>query len=325
MTVEFKKLAGVDAVETATDAANVLIEEGGTIKRVPKTEVGGAGVSSWNDLTDKPFYEVEKEYKYDGVLEGKDTFVQGGTTFIKVSDDLPSIDSLKNGAIYYNGEKQYDVKYYSNNDTAFWDTMSACLIICYSTNITIGSSSISVPSTGVYLNDSGNYLKLTELKTIDEKFIPNVANGSGGGASSIQGTVIVSNTDKSKTLDDMFTYTVLEKLFNASIIRTRVEIDGMEYVQILNVDGLNPAGQDTWSGRLPIYRSILSSSEASITTYQLYFSIDFYSTTSRYELSMVNIKSSGTTVTSTPNPTNGSGKDMVTLLELEILETISNQ
>lgn len=43
MTVEFKKLAGVDTVETATDAANVLIEEGGTIKRVPKTDVGGSG------------------------------------------------------------------------------------------------------------------------------------------------------------------------------------------------------------------------------------------------------------------------------------------
>lgn len=45
MAVEFKKLAGVDIVETATDAANVLIEEGGTIKRVPKTEVGGSGGS----------------------------------------------------------------------------------------------------------------------------------------------------------------------------------------------------------------------------------------------------------------------------------------
>lgn len=43
MAVEFKKLAGVDIVETATDAANVLIEENGVIKRVPKTEVGGSG------------------------------------------------------------------------------------------------------------------------------------------------------------------------------------------------------------------------------------------------------------------------------------------
>ena len=45
MAVEFKKLAGVDTVETATDAANVLIEEDGVIKRVPKTEVGGSGGS----------------------------------------------------------------------------------------------------------------------------------------------------------------------------------------------------------------------------------------------------------------------------------------
>lgn len=45
MTVEFKKLAGVDTVGTATDAANVLIEENGVIKRVPKTEVGGSGGS----------------------------------------------------------------------------------------------------------------------------------------------------------------------------------------------------------------------------------------------------------------------------------------
>ena len=43
MAVEFKKLAGVDTVETATDAANVLIEEDGVIKRVPKTEVGASG------------------------------------------------------------------------------------------------------------------------------------------------------------------------------------------------------------------------------------------------------------------------------------------
>lgn len=41
--MEFKRLADVDVVETATDTANVLIEEDGSIKRVPKTEVGGAG------------------------------------------------------------------------------------------------------------------------------------------------------------------------------------------------------------------------------------------------------------------------------------------
>lgn len=44
--MEFKRLAEVTAAEEAGDAANVLIEEGGEIKRVPKTAVGGAGVSA---------------------------------------------------------------------------------------------------------------------------------------------------------------------------------------------------------------------------------------------------------------------------------------
>lgn len=41
--MEFKKLGEVTLVEEALDTANVLIEENGEIKRVPKTEVGGAG------------------------------------------------------------------------------------------------------------------------------------------------------------------------------------------------------------------------------------------------------------------------------------------
>lgn len=40
---EFKKLSEVDVLDTASDNATVLIEEGGDIKRVPKKEVGGAG------------------------------------------------------------------------------------------------------------------------------------------------------------------------------------------------------------------------------------------------------------------------------------------
>lgn len=39
--MEFKKLSDVTLVEEAVDTANVLIEENGEIKRVPKTEVGG--------------------------------------------------------------------------------------------------------------------------------------------------------------------------------------------------------------------------------------------------------------------------------------------
>ena len=41
--MEFKKLGEVTLVNEATDVANVLIEENGEVKRVPKTEVGGMG------------------------------------------------------------------------------------------------------------------------------------------------------------------------------------------------------------------------------------------------------------------------------------------
>lgn len=40
---EFKKLSEVDLLDTTSDNATVLVEEGGEIKRVPKSEVGGAG------------------------------------------------------------------------------------------------------------------------------------------------------------------------------------------------------------------------------------------------------------------------------------------
>lgn len=42
MAYNFKKLSDVEVVETPADAANVLIEENGVIKRAPKSEVGGS-------------------------------------------------------------------------------------------------------------------------------------------------------------------------------------------------------------------------------------------------------------------------------------------
>lgn len=41
MAYEFKRLSDVDFVENATDVANILIEDQGVIKRVPKATVGG--------------------------------------------------------------------------------------------------------------------------------------------------------------------------------------------------------------------------------------------------------------------------------------------
>ena len=61
--IEFKKLSAVDAVETVSETAHVLIEEDGVIKRAPKEEVGGGApkkelVYEWNFGLSDEVYEV---------------------------------------------------------------------------------------------------------------------------------------------------------------------------------------------------------------------------------------------------------------------------
>lgn len=57
---EFKKLSEVEQIKTASDNATVLIEEGGEIKRVPKKEVGGAGIAT----------AIIKDSNYDNAIAG---------------------------------------------------------------------------------------------------------------------------------------------------------------------------------------------------------------------------------------------------------------
>ena len=66
MAYEFKRLSEVEVVETAMDTANVLIEEDGVIKRVPKSEVGGSG-----DVT--VFYADNTYLYHDEALTNKVT------------------------------------------------------------------------------------------------------------------------------------------------------------------------------------------------------------------------------------------------------------
>lgn len=80
MALDFKKITEVTLQDTVTENTNVYIEENGEIKRVSASELGGAGVSSWNDLTDKPFGEEEgievlvEEQTISGFTLNRDTF-----------------------------------------------------------------------------------------------------------------------------------------------------------------------------------------------------------------------------------------------------------
>ena len=66
--MEFKRLGEVTLVEEAVDTANVLIEENGEIKRVPKTEVGGTGFPT----------AIIKDSGYDNALAGMQTMIAAG-------------------------------------------------------------------------------------------------------------------------------------------------------------------------------------------------------------------------------------------------------
>lgn len=70
----FKKLGEVTLAENASGSANVLIEESGEIKRVPKTEVGGGGVKT----------AIIKDSAYDAAL----SYITGET------DTMPDTSSV---------------------------------------------------------------------------------------------------------------------------------------------------------------------------------------------------------------------------------------
>ena len=73
--IEFKKLSAVDAVETVSETAHVLIEEDGVIKRAPKEEVGGKKeeydidiVAFYDNGNNTWDYQVNKMCTYDELV-----------------------------------------------------------------------------------------------------------------------------------------------------------------------------------------------------------------------------------------------------------------
>lgn len=114
MATVIKKISELDHMEELTSSSNVIIEENGEAKRFSaaslgkvktvngvepdengniEVEVGGSGggVSSWNDLTDRPFYEenVVLDIHWDGEIgdrEYVDLSGDGSQIMVHVSD-----------------------------------------------------------------------------------------------------------------------------------------------------------------------------------------------------------------------------------------------
>lgn len=124
---EFKKLADVEIVTEPAEAANILIEENGIIKKAPKTVIGGSSSSivvncKYNsDRPDDPVYESPvfdfNEVKTalmngaDAVLRAEDVFDDCGDIKIFYLDTVRSysigFQSLDNKSAILNDDNTF--------------------------------------------------------------------------------------------------------------------------------------------------------------------------------------------------------------------------
>lgn len=79
------------AFESNDDMVSAL--DSAITNKADRSELFGG---SWNDLTDKPFYEENNQttIEWDGSTDGRVTFVVSGRTYYKISDNTPTADDI---------------------------------------------------------------------------------------------------------------------------------------------------------------------------------------------------------------------------------------
>ena len=249
-------------------------------KYLPENTGGGSGgVSSWNDLTDKPFYETttgEDIITWDGNKTGLPNV--SGMFYLK-SSVVPTIEDLANGGtlVYQGGTETFTSDGISNiTDTLLMIKVgsNSRAVIATCDNAVAANGSI-IPDKGVYLLHSGastQYVssfaingfsfKETEIKTIDPKFLPPVGVSSWNdltdrpfGETTTYGDTLTwdGNTDGLSNAMDML-YKVSDQIFTldelngAKIIGADgVEVTAIEDETLLALeDGLYTIGEQVW-------------------------------------------------------------------------------
>lgn len=166
--LKFKSYGELDISEALTDASHVVIEENGEVKRFPANSIGG-GVSSWNDLTDKPFYTNRTK-----LFEGTVTAGQLSPSFVLTIGNtyLVIIDGEEYECVCHGvTQGTADIPLIGNAD--MWGDWN---------NSPHNNEPFAVTSSNTcWLDLYENYANKTvslaifgkDIKTIDEQFIPN--------------------------------------------------------------------------------------------------------------------------------------------------------
>ena len=145
-------------------------------------ESGGStgGVSSWNDLTDKPF-EPPKVYEFDGNTEGLDSFNDGNANMYKVSDDILTTEQLVGGTLTVspaiaNAEPIIiDIPSNIMKGSGFIAAEFVYVVFNYQEMTAASAGQVVIPSNGIYFGktDDLTVTKLTtHAKTIDKTYLP---------------------------------------------------------------------------------------------------------------------------------------------------------
>lgn len=197
---EFKKLSDVEIIETPIDTANVLIEEGGVIKKAPKSAVGTVksvnGVeadengdvaietaASWNDLKDKPFYEeAKKSLVVEGMSNSYGSYsLQLGESIVTGKTYTFIIDNVE-----YTGIGYYDDSSGMSIDLSNTEGSTVAYVGGFNIQLLSEFFDLTVPHKIEYLDIA--------IKPLDEKYIPDIALAKSFIIDRANGTITIGKT-----------------------------------------------------------------------------------------------------------------------------------
>ena len=206
MATKIKKISELEHLEELTSSSNVIIEENGEAKRFSAASLGKVktvngvepdengnieveagsvgGVSSWNDLTDKPFGEesIALDIQWDGEISDRVYVEQAPLYYVHVDDSVLPAEAFIGMSLSYieNGESLVitldSSKMFYQND----------VLIIYQNAVVIpydnyGMNGFVLPKAGIYFakrTDADFYTtslkgESTVIKKLDNKYTNN--------------------------------------------------------------------------------------------------------------------------------------------------------
>lgn len=251
----FAKLGGAD-VETPEP----ITRREKLLQGIIDNGVGG-GASSWNDLTDKPFYEetvMGDTLTWDGDMTGKvyaefemPIDDEGNTTtayFVKVSDSIPTFEDLQSGGtttaymggmsqtLEWGGDKDY---YYTDMGNVLLDESMQLPIIAKEDNVDVmgmftlpekGVYSMCAPAMGMYVGSFtiNNYtgFEMVEITPIDPKYLT--------GMCMLVDLTNYTLTNGKITVSDINYNAIYEHIMRGGSVYIKVEENGLVSIQPFN-------------------------------------------------------------------------------------------